>query len=294
MRRIAHRLVRQVGHFRPDASAWHWRASVGDADDLNAACSPGGSIVVTRGLIRRLDLSDAELAAVLGHEIAHALREHARERAAQAQWSDALVQTVQAVAMLGTRNAQFAAGVGAELAAAGSEVLVQLPYSRAMESESDLIGLELMARAGYDPRAAARVWDKMAAAGAGTGPGDFLSTHPGNASRGRQLDAAVPKVWALYLEAIAHPDDDPAPGGAELAPGGVLTSAETRPSFLAAGRIGRDSSQVERLARQRTPACVSAVAYLDSAAPGADTYTLACNAATLRYRCGFGNCAPLE
>ena len=289
VRAVTGRLVRQVGHFREDARQWRWQVRVSASDELNASGSPSGRLVVTRGLIRRLDLSDAELAAVLGHEMAHALREHARERASQAQWSDAMVQTVQAVAMLGTRSAQFSAGVGAELAAAGSEVLVQLPYSREMESESDLIGLELMARAGYDPRAAARVWVKVAAAGAGTGPGDFLSTHPANASRGRQLADAVPKVLPLYEFALAHPQAETT--DVEIAPTASAPAATPRPS---AGRIGPDSSNVERLARARLPTCDAAVATLDGTLPGADTYTLACGPATLRYRCNYGLCQALE
>ena len=141
---VAQRLIAEVGVFRPDAAAWRWEVNVFDSDQINAFCAPGGKIGVFTGLVVRLDLSDDELAAVLGHEIAHALREHTREKVSQADLSDTIVS---AIAYSGLRYA----GAASMLAGVGSVYVVQLPFSREMESEADLIGLELMARAGNDP-----------------------------------------------------------------------------------------------------------------------------------------------
>lgn len=193
VRSIGYDLIAHVDVFRPDARNWAWEINVFDSDDINAFCAPGGKIGVYTGIIQKLRLSDDELAAVMGHEIAHALREHSREQASQKTISSLITSTIAA-----------AAGVPGELMDAGSQMLVHLPNSRAMELESDVIGLELMARAGYDPRNASSIWKKMQqVSGASKGPA-FLSTHPAGADRIQELDAYVPKVLPLYEAALAQ------------------------------------------------------------------------------------------
>lgn len=190
VRAIAARLQPQTNVFRSDAPGWQWEVNVIQSDDLNAYCMPGGKIVFYAGLIHRLKLADDEIAVVMGHEIAHALREHGRE------------QVSQAIA------AQAAIGVGAQLLGLGEaatdvagsvyQALIATQFSRTDESEADRIGLELMARAGYDPRAGVRLWQKMAEAKSGGAVPEFLSSHPTDASRVQQIESLLPAVLPLY------------------------------------------------------------------------------------------------
>jgi predicted Zn-dependent protease len=189
---IARRLIPQTGTFRPDAPRWNWEVNVQTTDDVNAYCMPGGKIMVYTGLIEKLHASDAELAAVIGHEIAHALREHSRERISRAY--------AEQVALAGIAIATGASDTTMQLASQVSAVTFQLPHSREQEAEADRIGLELMARAGYDPNAAITLWQKMGKLSQG-GPPEFLSTHPSGESRIRDLEAAVPRVLPLYQAA---------------------------------------------------------------------------------------------
>jgi predicted Zn-dependent protease len=189
---IARRLIPQTGTFRPDAPKWKWEVNVQTTDDVNAYCMPGGKIMVYTGLIEQLHASDAELAAVIGHEIAHALREHSRERISRAY--------AEQVALAGIALATGASNTTMQLASQVSAVTFQLPHSREQEAEADRIGLELMARAGYDPNAAISLWQKMGKLAQG-GPPEFLSTHPSGESRIRDLEAAVPRVLPLYQAA---------------------------------------------------------------------------------------------
>lgn len=193
VRRIGHDLIAQVGVFRPDARDWVWEINVFESEDINAFCAPGGKIGVYTGLVNRLRLTDDELAAVMGHEIAHALREHSREQMSQKTLSGLITSTI-----------AVATGVPGELMDAGSQMLVHLPNSRAMELESDVIGLELMARAGYDPRNASSIWRKMQQVSGGQQGASFLSTHPAGDQRIAELDAYVPKVLPLYQAAVAQ------------------------------------------------------------------------------------------
>jgi predicted Zn-dependent protease len=144
---VATRLIHEVPVFRPDAAGWQWDVSVFESDKINAFCMPGGKIGIFSGLVKKLDLSDDEIAIVMGHEISHALREHSREKASQRRLSGAIVQAI------ANSNSRYAAA-NASLANLGSQLFVQLPFSREMELEADLMGLELSARAGYDPRLA--------------------------------------------------------------------------------------------------------------------------------------------
>jgi predicted Zn-dependent protease len=186
---VARRVAAATGTFRADAPAWNWQFNVQKTEELNAYCMPGGRIMVYSGLIDKLDLSDAELATVLGHEIAHALREHTRERVSRAYAQQLVLSGAAAIT---------GAGEGAtSLASMVADVTFQLPFSREQESEADDIGLELMARAGYDPHAALTLWNKMAAAEQ-SGTPKFLSTHPAPKERIKDIEKNLPRVLPLY------------------------------------------------------------------------------------------------
>lgn len=188
---ITRRLIPQTTTFRPDSGQWKWEVNVQQSDDVNAYCMPGGKIMVYTGLIDQLKATDAELAAVIGHEIAHALREHSRERLSRSY--------AEQLALAGVALATGAGQTTMQIAQQVSAVTFTLPHSREQESEADRIGLELMARAGYDPNAAVSLWQKMSKLGSG-GP-EFLSTHPSDESRIRDLQANVPRVQPLYQAA---------------------------------------------------------------------------------------------
>jgi len=193
VRAITDRLIPQTAVFRPDAAQWNWQVNVETSDQLNAYCMPGGKIMVYSGLVQKLSLTDDELASVIGHEMAHALREHSRERVSRAYAQQLAISGVAAVAGLGQGTVDLVSAIG--------EVTFQLPHSREQEAEADIIGLELMARGGYDPHAAPSVWRKMGAAQSGSAPPEFMSTHPSGATRIADLEASIPKVLPLYQAA---------------------------------------------------------------------------------------------
>ena len=188
VRRITARLIPATRYFRDDAPRWPWEVHVFTSSQLNAFCMPGGKIGVYSGLIQKLALTDAELAAILGHEIAHALREHGRERVSQQVATNAAVAI--GAAVLG------AGQTGASLGALVADVTFTLPNSRMHETEADRIGVELAARAGYDPRAAVTVWQKMARVDRSSPPA-LLSTHPSNEQRIRDLAVYAERVRPL-------------------------------------------------------------------------------------------------
>lgn len=196
IRRIADRLVPQVATFRSDAVSWQWEVNLETRDELNAYCAPGGKIMFFTGIITKLKLTDDEIAAIMGHEIAHALREHGRER-----MSRAYVQST-SLGVLGAVTG-MSQGTG-ELVKMGAQVFLTLPHSRGQESEADIMGLELLARAGYNPNAAVTLWQKMGEATGNTSDA-FTSTHPGSVQRIRDLQAAIPKVMPLYEAAKRNP-----------------------------------------------------------------------------------------
>lgn len=189
---IANRLIPHTPIFRPDAAQWQWEVNLIKSPELNASCGPGGKIIFYSGIIEKLNLTDDEIAAIMGHEMAHALREHSREAMSRAY----------GVAMA-RQGAGALLGLG-ETSMALADTVVQysltLPNSRGNENEADLIGLELAARAGYDPNAAVTLWQKMAQAGGGAPP-EFMSTHPSSSSRIASLQAAIPRVMPLYQQA---------------------------------------------------------------------------------------------
>ncbi|MET0533722.1 MAG: M48 family metallopeptidase [Steroidobacter sp.] len=192
VQKISQRLIPQTNTFRPDAAGWNWEVNVQTSEDVNAYCMPGGKIMVYTGLIDVVKPTDAELAAVIGHEIAHALREHSRERLSRA-YAEQMV-------LAGVAIATGAQQTTMELASQISAVTFTLPHSREQEAEADRIGLELMARAGYDPNAAVTLWQKMSKGGSG-GPPEFMSTHPSGESRIRDLEKNIPRVLPLYQAA---------------------------------------------------------------------------------------------
>ena len=198
VRTVAQRLIPHTKVFRPDATTWKWEANVLTSKEVNAWCMPGGKIAVYTGLIEQLKLTDDELAAVMGHEIAHALREHARERIGR-QMATQTGTTIGAIAL------EIFTGIhiDPQLAGTVSQAMFVLPNSREAEQEADRIGVELAARAGYDPRAAIRLWQKMGQVSGGGGTPQWLSTHPSNESRLRDLEVYAQKVMPLY-QAAAH------------------------------------------------------------------------------------------
>ena len=197
VRRIAARLIPATAAFRSDAPGWNWEVNVLTSRELNAWCMPGGKIAVYSGLIEQLQLTDDELAAVMAHEIAHALREHGREKAGQA----AGVNAAAAIggALLG---AYFGidSGIGRSVLGGVGELAFMRPNSREMEQEADRVGVELAARAAYDPQAAITLWEKMERAGGAQAP-QWLSTHPSHASRLADLRVYAARVEPLYAAA---------------------------------------------------------------------------------------------
>jgi predicted Zn-dependent protease len=189
---IADRLIAQAPNFRPDAAQWKWEVNLIKSDELNANCGPGGKIIFYTGLIDSLHLTDDEIAAIMGHEIAHALREHGREAMSKAYGMEMAKQGAGALLGLGQDTMALADTV--------ANYGMTLPNSRANENEADLIGLELAARAGYNPNAAITLWNKMSKASEGAPP-EFMSTHPASSSRIAALQAAIPKVMPLYEQA---------------------------------------------------------------------------------------------
>lgn len=191
VRTITQRLIKHVGAFRPDAVNWNWEVHVLSSDDVNAWCMPGGKMAVYTGLIAKIKPTDAELAAVLGHEMAHALREHSREQVSQQMAANIGLSVLSAIT-----GSQATSDLGSAL----SDVMFTLPNSRTHELEADRIGVELAARAGYDPRAAITLWQKMGALGGSSQP-EFLSTHPSAASRTADLTKIAEQVMPLYRQA---------------------------------------------------------------------------------------------
>ena len=194
IKNIIGRLIPQTAVFRPDAPKWQWEAHVISLDEVNAWCMPGGKMAVYTGLIQKLQITDDELAAVMGHEIAHALREHARERVSRQMGTQMAV---------GIAGALFGIGdLGQGLGNMVADVTLNLPNSRLHETEADRIGVELAARAGYDPRAAIQLGEKMAKVSSGGGqPPKWLSTHPSHEDRIKDLRIYAEKVLPLYQAA---------------------------------------------------------------------------------------------
>lgn len=195
VRSIANRLTAKAPLLRPDAKNWAWEVNVFTDKEINAFCFPGGKIGVYSGLITRLNLTNDEIAQVMAHEIAHALREHSREQASREQGVNL------AAGILGAVGQAYGISSAGQIASVGADLGFNLPFSRTHETEADQLGIELAARAGYNPDAAASLWGKMQNI-EGSGVPQILSTHPAPANRQATLSALAEKVRPLYLAAI--------------------------------------------------------------------------------------------
>ena len=201
--KITARLVAQAIKYRPETESWDWQVAViDDPKTLNAWCMAGGRMAIYSGIITQLSLSDDEIAQVMGHEIAHALAKHTAERMSTAMASEAALQV--GAMLLGSDSATSQMTLKA--AAAATTVGVQLPNSRQQESEADRIGIELAAKAGYDPHAAPRLWEKMLQATGGKGQSDFLSTHPQSEKREAALAALIPQMMPYFDDKSPRPE----------------------------------------------------------------------------------------
>ena len=193
LRGIARKLIPPAARFNSDAARWRWEVNLVSSKAINAFCMPGGKIAFFTGIITALQLTDDEVAVIMGHEIAHALLEHGRARMSEQVLKSVGVTVAAMLLNLGQ--------ISASVLSRAADLAVSLPFSRQHETDADLVGMELAARAGYDPRAAANVWRKMSKLGERSGntqPPPFLSTHPSHANRIKDIEAALPRVMPLY------------------------------------------------------------------------------------------------
>lgn len=188
LREVAKRIIPFSDMWNARAKQWKWEVNLIDSKELNAFCMPGGKIAFFSGILRQLRLNDDEVAMIMGHEAAHALREHARERIGKTMATRGGIEVLSAIFGLGN--------VGRTVADIGGQLLT-LKFSRSDESEADLVGMELAARAGYNPRAGVTLWEKMGEAAKGAPP-EFISTHPSGPSRIKDIQANLPRVQPLY------------------------------------------------------------------------------------------------
>jgi predicted Zn-dependent protease len=195
LRAIAQRIIPYTYEWNPRARDWKWEVNLIGSSQLNAFCMPGGKIAFYYGILDQLQLNDDEVAMIMGHEAAHALREHARSRMGKTAATRGAIEIGAALFGLG--------GAGRMAADMGGQLLT-LRFSREDESEADLVGLELAARAGYDPHAGVTLWQKMAKAAEGAPP-QFLSTHPTGPTRIKDIEANIPTVAGLYARAEKPP-----------------------------------------------------------------------------------------
>lgn len=190
---ITNKLIVQAEKLRPDTKSWDWAVRViDDPKIVNAWCMAGGKMAIYTGLIEQLNATDDEIAQVMGHEISHALANHSAERMSVAMASN--------LALVGYQVSSDASSGNVALAAIAAQVAITLPNSRTSESEADRIGIELAARAGYNPEAAVILWQKMAKVSGGGGL-EFLSTHPAPKNRQKELRKLIPKMMPFYLAA---------------------------------------------------------------------------------------------
>ncbi len=199
LRAIAQKIIPFALEWNPRARNWQWEVNLIGSSQINAYCMPGGKIAFYTGILEQLRLTDDEVAMVMGHEIAHALREHARERMGKSA-------VTHGAARIGGALAASFFGIDPRLTdgiASGGANLLTLEFGREDESEADLVGMELAARAGFDPRAGVTLWQKMGAASKGAPP-QWLSTHPSGKTRIAEIQANLPKVMPLYERARAR------------------------------------------------------------------------------------------
>lgn len=193
LRVIAQKIVPHALGWNQRAKNWRWEVNLIGSEQINAFCMPGGKIAFYSGILEKLKLTDDEVATVMGHEVAHALREHARERMGKNAATGIGANLLSNVLGLGQ--------LGQTVTSYGAQLLT-LQFSRSDESEADLVGMELAARAGFDPSAGVTLWQKMATASKGAPP-QWLSTHPSGSTRIADIQANLPKVLPLYQR--VHP-----------------------------------------------------------------------------------------
>jgi predicted Zn-dependent protease len=193
LRTIAQKIIPFSYEWNPRAKDWKWEVNILNSNQINAFCMPGGKIAFYTGILEQLKLTDDEVAMIMGHEVAHALREHARERMGKNAATNIGANVLGSLLGVGSGGAQLL-GMGAQL--------VSLKFGREDESEADLVGMELAARAGYNPKAGVSLWQKMGAASKGAPP-QFLSTHPSGPTRIKDIEKNLPKVEPLYERARA-------------------------------------------------------------------------------------------
>ena len=196
LRTIAQRIIPHSYDWNPRARSWQWEVNLIGSNQINAFCMPGGKIAFFTGILKQLELTDDEVAMVMGHEVAHALREHARERMGKSAATQGLTR-------LGGAIVSGVFGISpqiTDLVAREGANLITLKFSREDETEADLVGMELAARAGYNPRAGVTLWQKMSAANKGAPP-QWLSTHPSGDSRIKEIESNLPKVLPLFERA---------------------------------------------------------------------------------------------
>lgn len=200
VRVITGRIVAQAIQLFPNTRGWEWSVKVIDEPEtVNAWCMAGGKMAVYTGLIDKLQATDDELAQVMGHEIAHALANHTAEKMSMAMATQMGMMGVAVAA----GDSQYS-GLALSGSAMAAALAITLPNSRTAESEADVMGIELAARAGYDPRAAVTLWDKMGRTG-GPKPPQFLSTHPSPANRQAELRNLAGKMMAYYQQPGPRP-----------------------------------------------------------------------------------------
>jgi len=201
LRAIANKLIPFTAQWNPDSRKWKWEVNLIGSKQINAWCMPGGKIAFYTGILDQLKLNDDEVAMIMGHEMAHALREHSRERLAKSKATGMGLSVASQLLGLGQLG-DVAANLGTQL--------LTLKYGRDDETEADLVGLEIAARGGFKPEASVQLWKKMlSATGGGKGQLAFLSTHPSGNNRIQELEANLPKVAQLYAQATQG--RDPAP-----------------------------------------------------------------------------------
>lgn len=196
VRAITERLVAQAQRVVPESATWKWEVHVIDDPSVNAWCMPGGKMAVYTGLINKLSPTDDELAQVMGHEISHALLQHGRERMSRAVATNAALQI-----------GSIASGVNLTGLESVAMIALELPNSRTAETEADRVGIEIAARAGFNPNAAVSLWQKMAQLGGGSGTPQWLSTHPSDETRIANLKALVPTMMPHYQAAVRRGDN---------------------------------------------------------------------------------------
>ena len=191
--RITSRLIKQAKIMRSDTTNWQWSVKIiDDPKTINAWCMAGGKMAIYTGLINQLKATDDEIAQVMGHEISHALANHTAERMSVAMASDLAVNLYKSTIGDSTGTTS--------LATAAAQVALKLPNSRFSESEADKIGIELAAKAGYNPNAAVTLWQKMAKASGGSSL-EFMSTHPSPTNRENTLQKLIPEMMPYYRAA---------------------------------------------------------------------------------------------